>query len=119
MASNENNSLAQDASAAEDAPGAEETTLHIHTHKVAVPEVRTGKVDVDGHFHKAQNEHNVEHEHHVSFDTVAVPEYHTGKCPPWDPDCEERKHHEKEDEGKHHGFFSGLARTLMNGSSDE
>lgn len=86
---------------------------HVHevyTDHVAVPEVRTGKVDLEGDFHKDQAR---PHKSSISFDTVAVPEYHTGKCAEWDPDCEE-KH-----ENKHHGMLADLTRTLFNGTPDK
>jgi hypothetical protein len=88
-----------------------DASLAAHTHNVAVPEVRTGKVDVDGEFHEQQ--HNEAHHHQgVSFDTLAVPEYHTGKCPHYDP--EKHKH-----EHKHHGALYDLARIIANGGEEE
>ena len=53
------------------------------------------------------------HKSSISFDTVAVPEYHTGKCAEWDPDCEEKHEH------KHHGMLADLTRTLFNGTPDK
>lgn len=94
----------------------EQPNLSVHSDDVALPEVRTGKVDVEGDFHKGQDEQNTEQKTHFSFDTVAVPEYHTGKCPPWDPDCEAGKEGEKP---KHRNIFSDLARTLMNGEASK
>lgn len=41
------------------------------------------------------------------------PEYHTGKCAEWDPDCEEKHEH------KHHGMLADLTRTLFNGTPDK
>lgn len=57
---------------------------------VAVPEVRTGKVDVSGDFEREQ--HN-DSKQHVVFDTLAVPEVHTGKCHPVDKTRMKKKHH--------------------------
>ena len=88
-----------------------EASLSLHDKHVAVPEVRTGKVDVEGDFHKDQ--HAEAHQGGISFDTVAVPEYHTGKCPEYDSECKEH------DERKHHGVFSDLARMLANGTLDD
>ncbi len=92
-----------------------ESTSHehiheVHTENVAVPEVRTGQVDLEGDFHREQNEPT---KHSITFDTVAVPEYHTGKCPAWDPDCEEKREH------KHHGILADITRTLFNGTPDK
>lgn len=83
----------------------------VHDEHVAVPEVRTGKVDVEGDFHKDQ--HDNAHHGSISFETVAVPEYHTGKCPEYDPECNEESEH------KHRGMFSDLARLLANGTLDD
>lgn len=88
-----------------------EGSLSLHDKHVAVPEVRTGKVDVEGDFHKGQ--HTDAHHGSISFDTVAVPEYHTGKCPEYDPECKESG------EQKHRGMFSDLARMLANGTLDD
>lgn len=52
---------------------------HVHevyTDHVAVPEVRTGKVDLEGDFHKDQAR---PHKSSISFDTVAVPGIPHGK----------------------------------------
>lgn len=89
----------------------EQHTHEVYSDNVAVPEVRTGKVDLEGDFHKEQLEHA---KSGITYDTVAVPEYHTGKCPPWDPDCEE-----KHDKHKHHGMLADLTRTLFNGTPDK
>lgn len=92
----------------------------VHTDHVAVPEVRTGQVDVEGDFEKEQDRLRAEQARVVSFDTVAVPEYHTGKCPPQCPDCEEDPEcGEEESDGKdQHTFLGDLVRTLVNGSAD-
>lgn len=82
---------------------------HAHVDNVALPEVRTGKVDVDGAFHEKQH---ADSHHGVHFDTLAVPEYHTGKCPHYDPESKKKDH-------KHHGPFSDLARLLANGTLDD
>lgn len=91
-------------------PTPEECTHEVYSDNVAVPEVRTGKVDLEGDFHKEQHAPN---KSSITFDTVAVPEFHTGKCPPWDPDCEEKHEH------KHHGMLADLTRTLFNGTPDK
>ena len=82
----------------------------VYTDHVAVPEVRTGKVDLRAISTRIKRApiRTVS-----SFDTVAVPEYHTGKCAEWDPDCEEKHEH------KHHGMLADLTRTLFNGTPDK
>lgn len=95
----------------ESAGSAPEEHAHgVYSDNVAVPEVRTGKVDLEGDFHKEQGTPT---KSSITFDAVAVPEFHTGKCPPWDPDCEEKREH------KHHGIFADLTRTLFNGTPDK
>lgn len=89
-------------------------SLSVHDKNVALPEVRTGKVDFDEDFHKEQQAGT---HRSIAFETLAVPEYHTGKCAPHDPDCTEEAR--KPQGKKHHGLFSDLARTLANGGSDE
>lgn len=88
----------------------EEHAHKVETDNVALPEVRTGKVDLEGDFHKEQDQRT---KSSITFDTVAVPEYHTGKCPEWNPDCEEKHEH------KHHGMLADLTRTLFNGTPDK
>lgn len=82
--------------------------LHVYAENVALPEIRTGKVDLEDEFDKDQSEEAAEE--CISFDTVALPEYHTGKCPEHEPDREE---HES------HGLLSDLVRTIANGCTDE
>ena len=88
----------------------EEPNHEVYSDNVALPEVRTGKVDLKGDFHKDQG---TSAKSGITFDTVAVPEYHTGKCPEWDPHCEEKREH------KHHGMLADLTRTLFNGTPDK
>lgn len=94
-----------------ESPAATDSPIAAHSHHVAVPEVRTGKVDVDGKFHEKQHD---EDRQGVHFDTLAVPEYHTGKCPHYDP--EKHKH---EHEHKHHGALYDLARIIANGGEEK
>lgn len=81
----------------------------VHQDHVAVPEVRTGKVDVTGEFERLQHTDSKEN---VVFDTLAVPEYHTGKCGQIDTTKQEKKHHK-------HGLFSDLAHILANGGPEK
>lgn len=78
---------------------AEDAFAPVRQDNVAVPEVRTGKVDVSGDFEREQ--HN-DSEQHVVFDTLAVPEVHTGKCHPVDKTRMKKKHHK-------HGLLHILA----------
>lgn len=96
--------------ASKSAVATDEQLPPVRTEGVAVPEIRTGKVDLEGDFHKSQN---TDGKPGITFDTVAVPEVHTGKCPDWDPNCEEEKPKKK------HGFFSSLAHTIMDGEATE
>ena len=70
---------------------------------VAVPEVCTGKVDVPGDFEREQH---TDSKSNVVFDTVAVPEFHTGKCPSIDTSQEKKRK-------------NGLLRTIVDGSTEE
>lgn len=95
-----------------------ETTLTVHSDDVALPEVRTGKVDLEGDFEKDQSNQGKKKKQRLSFDTVAVPEYHTGKCEPQDANEEPSTDNAKKNGKKKRSFLGDLARTLMNGSSD-
>lgn len=103
------------------APGAstdkpQEDNLTVYSENVALPEVRTGKVDMEGDFAKDQSDQSAEHENQVSYDTVAVPEYKTGKRPTQNPHSEDDG---EQHEHKHRNIFTDLARTLVNGSADD
>lgn len=112
--SNESPTPAHDKALDSDGPLSGDGSLSVHDKNVALPEVRTGKVDFDEDFHKEQQ---ATAHHSISFDTLAVPEYHTGKRPSHDCDCTEgtQKPHGK----KRHSLFGDLARTLANGGSNE
>lgn len=100
----------------DDAPS-HEANPTVHDSNVAVPEVRTGRVDVEGDFHRDQN-HPASHAG-VTFDTLAVPEYHTGKCPDYDPDCVDEANSEHSKKHRHGNSLFDLARILANGGPEE
>lgn len=89
---------------------------HVHQDNVALPEVRTGKVDVEGDFEREQHTDTTPH---VVFDTLAVPEYHTGKCEPIDHTQEKIDDEGEEKKHERHGFLSDLARTIANGGVED